>query len=76
MADQIERDDRIRSLWETVQSTLVLLDPFGKLKDLPLYKKTVEGMLKQVYECVFFLRWYAKKGFGGMLCPSLWVCAH
>jgi hypothetical protein len=71
VADQVDRDDRIRSLWETVKTTLDLVDPLGKLKDMPLYKKMVEAILKQIYECVLFLRWYAGKGFGGMLCPSM-----
>lgn len=71
MANQIERDDRIRNLWEIVKRTVDLVDPLGEFKDKPLYKKTVEAILKQIYECVLFLRWYADKGFGGILCPSM-----
>jgi hypothetical protein len=71
VADQIGRDNRIRGIWETVQTTLDLVDPLGKLKDMPLYKKTVEAILKQIYECVLFLRWYADKTFGGILLPSM-----
>ena len=39
----------------------------GKHKDEPLYRKKVALILKQIYECVLFLRWYADKGFGGIL---------
>ena len=71
VADQMDRDGRIRDLWETVKTILDLVDDLGKLKDNTLYKKTVEAILKQIYECVLFLRWYAGKGFGGILYPSM-----
>ena len=61
----MDRDDRVRRLWNRVGDILDLVDPLGKYKNHRLYKRTVEAILKQLYECVLFLRWYADKGFGG-----------
>jgi hypothetical protein len=69
---QMDRDERVRGLWNKVGDILDLVDPLGEYKDHRLYKKNVEAILKQVYECVLFLRWYADKGFTGLLsCPIL-----
>jgi hypothetical protein len=67
VAAQIDRDDRVRRLWNRIGDILDLVNPLGKYKDHQLYKKNVEAILKQVYECVLFLRWYADKGFAGIL---------
>jgi hypothetical protein len=64
---QINHDDRVCRLWNRIGDILDLVDPLGKYKDHRLYKKNVEAILKQVYECVYFLRWYADKGFTGTL---------
>ena len=69
-------DNRIRDLWETVQEILDLVDHFGNLKDEPLYKKGVEAILKQIYEYVLFVRWYADKGFGGISVLLCFKCLH
>ena len=68
VSEQIAREVRIRGLWTTVGDILDRVSALGKQKDEPLYKKNVEGTLRQIYECVLFLRWYAANGFGGMLC--------
>jgi hypothetical protein len=57
----------VRRLWNRIRDILDLVDPLGKYKDHRLYNKNVEAILKQVYECVLFLRWYADKGFAGIL---------
>ena len=59
-------DNRIQNLWDTVNDILDLVDNFGDVKDEALYKKTIEAILKQIYEFVLFMRWYADKGFGGI----------
>ena len=66
VTDQIARDGRIRDLWSTVGDILDRLDALGKHKDERLYKKKVELILKQIYQCVLFLRWYGAKGFGSI----------
>ena len=73
MTAQIDRDDRVRSLWNRVGDVLDLVDPLGKYKEHGLYKKKVEAILKQIYECVLFLRWYAEKGFMGMRCLFIYT---
>ena len=65
VTEQIAREARIRDLWTTVGDILDRVGALGKHKDEPVYKKKVEVILKQIYECVLFLRWYAEKGFGG-----------
>ena len=65
--EQIDREDRVRDLWATVGNILDRVSALGKHKDEPLYERNVESILKQIYECVLFMRWYAAKGFGGML---------
>ena len=73
VTEQIARDDRIRDLWSTVGDILDRVAALGKHKDELLYKKKVEAILRQIYECVLFLRWYAAEGFGGIL--SFPICA-
>ena len=74
VTEQIARDDRIRDLWTTVGDILDRVNALGNYKDEPVYKKQVEVILKQIYECVLFLRWYAARDFGGIL--SLRPCGQ
>ena len=43
------------------------MNALGKHKDEPLYKTKVGAILKQIYECVLFLKWYSSEGSGGIL---------
>ncbi|TFY70711.1 hypothetical protein EVG20_g2289 [Dentipellis fragilis] len=63
---QVDRDDRIRNLWHTVQDVVVFFDEVKEEPTRANYlKQAVMDVMKQIYECCQFLRKYADKGFAG-----------
>ncbi|KAA1467060.1 hypothetical protein DENSPDRAFT_68454 [Dentipellis sp. KUC8613] len=63
---QVERDDRVRSLWYTVQDVVAF---FNGVQEQPMkadyLNQVVTDVVKQIYECCQFLKRYAEHGFAG-----------
>jgi hypothetical protein len=67
---QQDRDGRIRDLWEVVLDTLDFMKQADPLKEIQGLEKTVQSIMKQIYDCTLFLRSYGERGFVGR-CPVL-----
>ena len=65
----MDRDDRIHKLWARVAEILDLVVQAEDLKKQPMYAKTLETILEQIYQCVLFLRWFGERGFVGIRHP-------
>jgi hypothetical protein len=75
---QQDRDEQVQQLWGTVIDTLDFmkeLDPLGAIKGL---EKTVQAIMKQIYDCTLFLRSYAERTFVGeyILLEICMDCTH
>ncbi|KAA1467062.1 hypothetical protein DENSPDRAFT_68668 [Dentipellis sp. KUC8613] len=63
---QVDRDDRVRNLWCTVQDVVAFFDDVKEQPAKATYlQKVVADVVKQIYECCQFLRKYADHGFAG-----------
>ncbi|TFY79027.1 hypothetical protein EWM64_g4985 [Hericium alpestre] len=63
---QVDRDNRIRALWETARDVVALLDRKNS-EDLQgeYLNRIITNVIKQIYECCQFLRKYGEQGFLG-----------
>ncbi|KAA1467084.1 hypothetical protein DENSPDRAFT_792196 [Dentipellis sp. KUC8613] len=63
---QVERDSRVRDLWNTVQDVVTFLDDAKtELGEAEYLKQVVSDVLKQIYESCQFVVKYARHGFAG-----------
>jgi hypothetical protein len=62
---QQDRDDKVRDLWGLVLETLDFMKQAEPLKEILGLEKTVQAIMKQIYDCSLFLRSYGKRGFVG-----------
>jgi hypothetical protein len=68
MKAQQDRDGKVRQLWGTVVDTLEFMKQAEPLNEIQGLEKTVQAIMKQIYDCVLFLRSYGERGFiGGYL---------
>jgi hypothetical protein len=71
---QQDRDGKVRDLWGVVLETLDFMKQAEPLKEIQGLEKTVQSIMKQIYDCTLFLRSYGERGFVGG-CPPCW-CYH
>jgi hypothetical protein len=71
---QQDRDGKVRDLWGVVLDTLDFMEQAEPLKEIQGVEKTVQSIMKQIYDCVLFLRSYGEGGFVGRR-PLCW-CYH
>ena len=62
---QQDLDDNVRKLWETVADTLDFMKQADWFDSISGFEKTVQAIIKQIYDCVLFLRSYGDRGFMG-----------
>jgi hypothetical protein len=62
---QQARDAKVRQLWDTVLDTLDFMKQAEPLKAIKGLEKTVQAIMKQIYDCTLFLRSYGDRGFVG-----------
>jgi len=62
---QQDRDDRVRGLWDMVVDTLDFMRQAEPLKEIEGLEKTVQAIMKQIYDCTLFLRSCEERGFLG-----------
>lgn len=60
---QQDRDDKVRGLWETVLDTLDFMKQADPLKEIEGLERTVQSIMKLIYDCALFLRGYGEQGF-------------
>ena len=63
---QQDRDKKVQALWDTVLDTLDFMKQADPLKEISGLERTVQSMMKQIYECALFLRGYGEEGFIGI----------
>ena len=63
---QQDRDKKVQVLWDTILDTLDFMKQADPLKDISGLERTVESIMKQLYECALFLRSYGEGGFIGI----------
>ncbi|KAF8586931.1 WD40 repeat-like protein [Ramaria rubella] len=65
---QQDQDDKVKQLWATILETL---DFMKQVEDAEIperiqgVEKTVQAIMKQIYDCALFLRRYGEEGFKG-----------
>ena len=62
---QQDRDEKVRGLWDLVVDTLDFMRQAEPLKEIQGLERTVQAIMKQIYDCTLFLRSYGEKGFVG-----------
>jgi hypothetical protein len=74
MKAQQDRDEKVRQLWGTVMDTLDFMNDAEPLNKIQGLEKTVQAMMKQIYDCVLFLRSYGQQGFASGCLVYCIVC--
>jgi hypothetical protein len=59
---QQDRDKKVRDLWDLVLETLGFMKQPEPLKEIQGLEKTVQAIMKQIYDCALFLRSYGPGG--------------
>jgi hypothetical protein len=62
---QQDKDAKVRQLWDVVLDTLDFMKLAEPLKEIKGVEKTVQAIMKQIYDCTLFLRGYGERGFFG-----------
>ena len=65
MKAQQDRDDKVRGLWDLVVDTLDFMRQAEPLKEIQGLERTVQAIMKQIYDCTLFLRSDGETGFVG-----------
>jgi hypothetical protein len=61
---QIERDNKVNSLVETMASLYGFLQDANPLEKIMSFEKTVERLVSQTTECAYFIAEYSMDSFG------------
>ena len=64
---QQDLDNNVKSLWDTISSTLDFMNEAEPLTKIKGMENTVRAILDQIYTCVDFLRKYGEEPFMGKL---------
>jgi hypothetical protein len=56
---------KARKLWDTVLDTLDFMKQADPSKEIKGLEKTVQAIMKQIYDCTLFLRSYGDRGVVG-----------
>ena len=64
---QQDLDKKVKSLWDTISSTLDFMNEAEPLTKIKGMENTVRAILDQIYTCVNFLRKYGEEPFIGKL---------
>ena len=62
---QQARYAKARKLWDTVLDTLDFMKQADPPKEIKGLEKTVQAIMKQIYDCTLFLRRYEDQGVVG-----------
>jgi hypothetical protein len=60
---QQDRDDQVRKMWGTVVDALDFMKQAEPLKEIEGLERTIQAMMKQIYDCTLFLRSYGDRNF-------------